>query len=420
MRQKESSLRIAAVALTLALSSLPDARGAGFALYEMSARGNALGGSLVGITGDASATYFNPANMTESAGVQVMAGASFIGPRTEVSATVPSPLGMSAIDTKNESQWWIPPHAYASMAVSEKTWVGIGIYSPFGLGSVFESDWIGRYNSYKAIIESVDMNPNAAYKLNDKLSVAVGLQIVSFDLLLKRKIPNMLVAGGPDFDFELDGDGVGYGGNAAISFRANEKLGFGLVYRSEVSETVRGDAVLTAMGTKMGTDAEGTVVLPASTVAGANYQKGDLTLGAAVTFTEWSSYDELKVEFANPAVLGRSESVTEKDWNNVWRYAVGAEYAMNDTVTLRCSYTFDEDPVPDSSADYLVPSNDRHLFGVGAGFKVGASTMLDLGYTYLLIEDRNDVQARPLEGVFASDFKNGDTHIIGISLAGAF
>ena len=38
---------------------------AGFGLYEVSARGNALGGTLVGSTKDASAVYYNPANMTE-------------------------------------------------------------------------------------------------------------------------------------------------------------------------------------------------------------------------------------------------------------------------------------------------------------------------------------------------------------------
>jgi len=35
--------------------------GAGFALYEWSARGNALGGTLVGRADDASAVAFNPA-----------------------------------------------------------------------------------------------------------------------------------------------------------------------------------------------------------------------------------------------------------------------------------------------------------------------------------------------------------------------
>lgn len=419
MRQKSTSLQKAGVVLVAVLAGLSTAKGAGFALYEMSARGNALGGALVGITGDASCNYFNPANMTESVAPQFMLGASFIGPQTTVKTTVPTPAGAAELSTDNEERWWIPPHAYASMQVAEKAWIGVGVYSPFGLGSVFDENWVGRYNSYKAIIETVNLNPNIAYKLDDNLSVAVGLQIMTFDLQLKRKLPNMLVAGGPDMDFELKGDSVGYGGNAAVSYKASENLGFGLVYRSEVDQSVDGDANLTVGGMKYGTDAEGDVTLPAATTLGGNYKMGDLMLGVAVTYTEWSSYDELRINFADPAVLGRSESTTAKDWNNVWRYAAGAEYALNSSCVLRCSYVYDEDPTPDATADYMVPSNDRHLFGVGAGCKVGRY-LVDLGYTYLLIVDRNDVPGRPAEGVYPSSYTDGFAHILAASVSAAF
>lgn len=419
MRKQSISLRIAGIVFAASLTVLSTAKGAGFALYEMSARGNAVGGTLIGITGDASACYFNPANMTEAPGRQFMVGASFIGPQSTVQTTVPTPAGAAQLSTDNAERWWVPPHAYASLQIAEKTWVGVGVYSPFGLGSVFDENWVGRYNSYKAIIETVDLNPNVAYKLDDNLSIAVGLQIMTFDLLLKRKLPNMLVAGGPDMDFELKGDSVGYGGNAAVSYKVNEKLGVGLVYRSEVQQTVKGDANVTAGPMKFGTEAEGDVTLPAATSIGANYKMGDLTLGAAVTYTEWSSYDELRIKFANPAALGRAESVTPKDWNNVWRYAMGAEYAINSACILRCSYVFDEDPIPNKSADYLIPSNDRHLFGVGAGYKLG-NIMIDLGYTYLMIIDRNAVDARLAEGVFPSSYKDGFAHILAASASAAF
>lgn len=48
--------------------------GAGFALYEGSARGNALGGALTGSADDPSALFYNPAGITQLEGVQVMGG----------------------------------------------------------------------------------------------------------------------------------------------------------------------------------------------------------------------------------------------------------------------------------------------------------------------------------------------------------
>jgi long-chain fatty acid transport protein len=419
MRGKVTSLHLAGIMVAAALAGTTTVRGAGFALYEMSARGNALGGTLVGITGDASAAYFNPANMTANAGVQMMAGASFIGPKTDVKTTVPTPMGPAQLSSESKTRWWTPPHAYATMQASEKAWIGLAIYSPFGLGSEFNSEWPGRYNSYSAIIETVDVNPSVAYKVDEKLSVAVGLQIMTFDLELKRKLPNAVVPGGPDMDFELKGDSVGYGGNAAISYQVSEKLGLGLVYRSEVDQTVEGDANLTVMGHKMGTPGEGDLTLPAATTFGANYKVDKLTLGLAVTYTEWSSYDELRIKFDDPTMLGRSESVSEKDWNNVWRYAAGAEYALNANFDLRCSYVYDEDPIPNKTADYLVPSNDRHLVGAGVGWHRNRTTV-DLGYTYLMITDRDDVPARMADGVFPSSFEDGYAHIVAASVSTRF
>ena len=71
----KKSLLLSAFALSGAI-----AYGAGYALYEAGARGMAMGTALVGSTGDASAVYFNPANMGETTNVAVMAGLTFLHP----------------------------------------------------------------------------------------------------------------------------------------------------------------------------------------------------------------------------------------------------------------------------------------------------------------------------------------------------
>ena len=57
--------------------SLQPVYGAGFGLYEGSARGNALGGTLVGRADDPSAIYYNPAGITQLKGTQIEGGATF-------------------------------------------------------------------------------------------------------------------------------------------------------------------------------------------------------------------------------------------------------------------------------------------------------------------------------------------------------
>ena len=68
----------------IATLSAGAAFGAGFGLYEASARGNAMGGGIVGSTGDATANYYNPANLTESTNITFTVGISLINPFCDV------------------------------------------------------------------------------------------------------------------------------------------------------------------------------------------------------------------------------------------------------------------------------------------------------------------------------------------------
>ncbi|MFO7718655.1 MAG: hypothetical protein R6Y91_08865, partial [Desulfohalobium sp.] len=60
--------------------SFSTAYGAGFATYEWSARGNALGGSVVGMADDPAAVGANPAGITQLEGGHGMLGLTAIYP----------------------------------------------------------------------------------------------------------------------------------------------------------------------------------------------------------------------------------------------------------------------------------------------------------------------------------------------------
>ena len=98
----------------------------------------------------------------------------------------------------------------------------------------------------------------------------------------------------------------------------------------------------------------------------------------------------------------------------MFRYQLGVEYALNESWALRAGYIFDETPDPDAHVDYIVPGNDRNLVSLGLGYQKG-DFFCDLSYTYLMIEDR-DIDARPLEGVLPGEFKDGDAHLVGVSV----
>ena len=402
------------VAAVLAAQS---AFGAGFGIYEGSARGNAMGTEVTADPASPSVLYNNAAGMTELEGTQVEAGATLIRPAQTVKTTTLAGVK----NNEAESKWWTPPHAYVTHQFNDKVWTGLGIFSRYGLGVDFDSEWAGRYNCQQATIQSIDVNPSVAFKALDNLSLAAGLRAEWFEFELKRAIPAdpMSPSLATDSRLTMKGDSWGIGYNLGAYYKATDWLAFGLAYDSEIDQEVEGDySVASPRGTIRG-DGSGDVTTPGILRFGTSVKATDkLTVNAGLVYTMWSSYDELAIEFdpALPRADGTTvaKSVTKKDWDDVFRYQLGAEYALTDVWALRAGYIYDETPDPDAHADYIVPANDRHLFSLGVGYKSG-DLFCDLAYTYLFIKDR-DVAARPADGVVPSEFKDGDAHMIGISV----
>ncbi|HDQ39742.1 MAG TPA: transporter [Desulfonatronum sp.] len=423
--------RIVVLTFLLVFSSFGSAFGAGFALYEFSARGNALGGTLVGRADDPSALAYNPAGITQLPGKQVQGGLSVITPMVDVTTT--NPYTREKMTTRSDRNYWIPPHLYYTHQLTDRLWLGLGVLSRFGLGTEFKDDWPGRYNSRFAGVQTASINPNLAYKLTDNLTVAVGAEAMWMDIELRRAIDGSPFLGLPitnnpatsaaDIGLKLKGDSWGYGFNVALHYVPSDMLKFGLSYRGPVKQKVKGDAKFDSPVAHpiffRDTDASGNITLPDMIFAGvAVYPTENLSLEFSTIYTFWSKYDKLTFKFDDPVLFGQNSSTSVKDWKDVWRFQFGVEYSLNPNVDLRASYIYDQSPVPDKHADYLIPANNRHLFSFGPGFHWGSWT-LDLSYTYLHILDR-DIQARVAEGVYDSEFTKGHAHIMGLSLGYKF
>ncbi len=415
-------------ALALFLTGGRICSGAGFALYEGSARGNALGGAVVGMADDPSAVFYNPAGITQLPGIQTMAGATFILPASDIVTT----SGGARTRTESVDNVWFPPHLYLTGQVTDSLWLGFGSFSQFGLGTEFDQNWPGRYNSYKAFIESVTINPNVVYKVNNQLSVAAGLDIIYFDIELDRKI-DPLGLNNPAFDVDrqLKGDAFGYGFNLAVHYKPLDWLSMGVSYRSQAKVDVEGTSDFTKPAALAAspalsrffndTDASGSIILPDMLFMGIAFKPIDrLSMEVGATWTRWSLYNTLSIDYEiDPMGSGRPAAYGSiKDWRDAWRFQIGAEYRLLDWLDLRGGYTYDETPDPNARVDYLVPANDRHLFALGSGAHWGNWTF-DLSYTYLHIVERH-VSARPADSVLESDFENGHAHLIGASVGYKF
>lgn len=404
--------------MVLGPTGVKSVHGAGFALYEFGARGTSMAGTLLGRADDPSAVAYNPAGITQLAGTQTMIGFSLVMPE----GTVETPGDSTSI--KNNT--WVPPHAYITHEISDRVWLGLGVYNRFGLGTEFPDGWPGQYNNLFTRVKSLSLNPNLAYKVTDSLSLAVGAEVMWFEFYQKRMVGRPL--GG--IKAELDGDSWGIGGNIALHYKPSDTWALGLTYKSRVKQNITGDATFQrnpaamALGYFNNTTAEGDITLPDSFGLGVMVRPhARLSLEANAIYTLWSTYDKLEITYGAPLTPGsplgdNTVFSTEKQWNDVWRFQFGVEYDLTDLVRLRLGYVYDQIPDNDEHADYMTPTNNRNIVTTGIGFAKDKFS-LDFSYSYLWFGERN-IQGRPADGVLDSTFKDGRTHLVGASLSYRF
>ncbi len=429
--------------------------GAGFALYEHSARAVALGGAFVAQANDPSAIYYNPAGITQLTGSWMMAGVTAIIPKLSIT----DEKGKKE-ETKDKT--FYPPHFYITQQLNETFWFGLGANAPFGLSTGFDSNWKGRYNSYTALVKTLTLNPNLVIKASDSISLAIGFSIHRTDAGFKQKIspvhvvqknekkiksgiaytsgldpdsPNVdliyktkfldSAADLDDIDQEVEGRDTSPGINLALHYKATERLSIGITYRFKTTANLKGNTYYKNVGNLSGVNfnlsdffynATGSAELrmPDFFSIGTAYKLNKkIVMEADFWMTGWSSYNELPIIFQN--ALG--DQTKRKSYKDVWTFRFGLEYKHSDTFTGRLGYVYDQSPIPDDTIDYMLPSNDRQLINTGIGFKY-RNYIIDAFYSYLMINDRH-INERKEDFVFEGDIK-GDAHMIGLSISYSF
>jgi long-chain fatty acid transport protein len=422
MKQKKSLqivMPLAVVGAAFGVAGVASA--SGFALSELSVKqvGSAISGGAASAE-DASTIFFNPAGMTRLSGSQVALGGHIIGPSSQFSgsATTNPLLGGAPInggDGDDPGGYALVPSLYFSHELNESLWVGIGLGSPFGLATKYDSDWIGRYHAIESEVMTFNINPSVAYKVNDKLSLGAGLNIMHASALLSNAVDYSAVClssqpmatcaalglatpgtTSTDGHFEVEGDGWAYGINLGLLYEVTQQTRIGAAFRSKVKQETEGDADFTEpagiaipapiAAVLADSDASAAVDMPASLSLSVTTQIAPKwELMADITWTQWSSFEELRIEFDNPL---KADSVQPENWDDSYKFSLGFNYQHNAEWTFRGGIAYDQTPIP--STEYRtarIPGNDRKWLAGGFTYSVSPALSLDFALAHLFISD---------------------------------
>lgn len=380
-------LRVLGLWVALVLGVASSALAEGFAVTEWSARGLSLASGMVGRADDVSTIAYNAAGITQLPGVQVMGGMGLIAPMGTLSLDTTH----GKAETTTKPSVWALPHAYASWQLNDKFWLGLGVFSRFGLGNSYDQDWTGRYNLYSVNLQTVSAVPTLAWKINDIFSVSAGLEIMNINLNTEQKAPGIDTSAGfpvhipaMDTDVEVQGSGWGVGGHFGLHARLNDEWSIGLAYKTQVTANVYGEAKYDGLAKKMGMindcDAHGTVQLPDSLALGVAYKPLDnLSFEVGAVWTRWSTYNSLNIYMDNGG-----QSISHKNWKDGWNFNASVEYKPLDWWSLRAGMWYETGVVNEDHADFMVPSSGRTALTLGTGVEWNDFT-LDFAYCHMWI-----------------------------------
>ena len=349
---------------------------AGFALVEQNASGlgNAFAGQAA-VAADASTVFFNPAGMTLLPDRQVVVAGHLIKLKAEFSGEVDALFPVTGGQGGDAGDWALVPNAYFAFRLTPDVHLGLGLNSPFGLKTEYDSDWIGRYQAIKSELKTVNLNPSIAYRVSDTLSLGAGLDIQWIDATLTNRIP---VYGQPLVT--IKGDDYGWGYNLGALWQVTPATRVGLSYRSEVDFTLDGTASTSDPVVFKG-PVTADVTLPDSASLSLFHKLSPTwDLLADVTWTGWSDFDDLPIK-------GTVDKTTIENWENILRYSLGATWHMSDTLSLRGGVAYDEAPVSDVYRTPRIPDGARTWVAVGGQYRLSSQSAIDFGYAHLFVND---------------------------------
>ena len=317
---KNPTFKIAAAAMMVAGAFATQTYAAGFQLSEQSAiqMGRAMAGA--GVVGDdLSAVHYNPAGMTLLSGTRMQATGTWVAVNLDYE-------GDSGQSENGRLKGQIIPAGFITHQINDSLWAGLGLTVPYGMGTEFGEGWEGRERGTESMILTFDINPNLAWKVNEKLSVGggVSLQYAKAELGSGRIVSE----NGHTINSNVKGDSWAWGWNVGVMFQPVETVRLGLAYRSHIAHNADGHTTLSnvpnallnpyAPGvSNLRSDMEVRIKTPDTVTLSATWEATDaLRLSGTARWSKWSNFRSLNVQNLDLAGTKLGTTVVENNWDD--------------------------------------------------------------------------------------------------------
>ncbi|WP_394251500.1 OmpP1/FadL family transporter [Vibrio profundi] len=285
--------------------------------------------------------------------------------------------------------------------MNEKTHVGINFGAVGGSSVEYGDDWDGSNHLDKAFLSALQLNPNISYTLDENWSIAAGVQINY----------GMIEVSTSGFQSDMGTDWA-FGYNVGTLYQA-EEWSLGLSYRSKLVHDFDDIAAQLFIGAEDSAVVGTELVVPAIVDLSASYNLNhELTLLSSIQFHQWSEFSETPIYNDTLNANPNMPQAIDRDWDDVWKFAVGADYQLNADWALKAGFSYETSPQDDPTKQWVdLPTGEQYRYSLGASTYWG-DTRVDIFYEYAdlgTVEiDRREPALSEIYGEF-----DGSIHFIG-------
>jgi len=410
------------------MSASASVNAAGFQLAEYSATG--LGRAYAGeaaMADNASSQWRNPALLTYLEGTQVSVGAIYVDPNIDVTGDVTKTLVPRTASSNDFANSAVIPNFYLSHKYNDKFALGLALGTNYGMETNLGDGFAASHFGNEAMIKTMEANLNAAYQLNEKISLGAGIRLVHGEGHFGASMPKALVPTGPTLKY-MEGDDLSWGWQVGTVWQLNEAHRIGFTYKSEVDLSLEGHAEGLAFdpyspaGPKAQYNGSMELALPATAELASYHQLTEkLAMHASINWTDWSSFKQLVAEIPEFGA-NSTQMIKEENWEDNYRFALGATYQVDPKLTLRTGVAYDTSAVSDKNRTITIPETDRTWLSIGASYEATKQLTLDAGFTYIIAKDasikesrgyESDDQAQAIGGQFEGEV-SGSIWLVGV------
>jgi long-chain fatty acid transport protein len=372
--------------------------------YSTAGIATSYAGSATGAH-DISDSFSNAAILSDIKSNQILVGATYLhlGIYSKDNQLINDPVKYLLIEnpsTIHSATNNILPSIFVAAPVNDKIVFGLAVTSPFGITTKYNPNWIGAFEAMTTKIRTTNINPSIAYKIDDPLSVAFGLQAQYINLRLTNSTSSH--SGGDVY--QVNSSGWDYGFNLGTKYKFNDKLAFGIGYHSKIKHRLSAKAETPNYDTAYNFKSE--ITTPEIITAGTSYQLNEkIQLLSDINWYRWSKTQGFTINDTH-----YFRSTPQYHLKDSFKYSLGINYQHNQKLVLRGGLSYETDPTTIHNRNPRTSGGDKIAIGSGFGYKTSDASQLDLAYSRLFYKN-SDIGLTH----FNSSDNDGSLDIISIS-----